>query len=62
MRNLDLMGLTTQEEMDEAKAMITNITESTTRPSPDERTSLQEMASDAASIARDIANESFRNK
>ena len=62
MRNLDLMGLTTQEEMDEAKEMITNITESTTRPSPDERTSLQEMAADAASIARDIANEEFRNK
>jgi len=62
MRNLDLMGLTTQEEMDEAKEMITKITESTTRPSPDERTSLQEMASDAASIARDIANSEFRNK
>jgi hypothetical protein len=62
LRNLDSMGLTTQEEMDERKKSITNITESTTHPTPDKTTTLQEMAADAASSARDIANESIRIK
>ena len=62
LRNLNSMGLTTQEEMDEAKKSITNIIESTTRPVPEKTTTLQEMAADAASSARDIANESIRSK
>ncbi|MBK5202184.1 MAG: hypothetical protein JJE45_00480 [Prolixibacteraceae bacterium] len=59
-RNLNQMGLTTQEEMDDAKRRITNIIESTTRPTPEKTTTLQEMAADAASTARDIANGSIR--
>jgi hypothetical protein len=62
MRNLDSMGLTTQEEMDEAKKTITDMVESTTHPTPDKRTTLQEMATDAASSARDVANSEFRTK
>jgi hypothetical protein len=61
-RILDSRNILTQEEMDEMKARISRRERADTESGVKEITKLEDMATDAASRARQLAERSFRNK